>query len=57
MENLETRNPVMTPKGHIDCELNHPLYGWIPFTATEYDPHAYGRNIYARLILELEGSK
>ena len=55
MENLETRNPVLLPDGSIDCELNHPFYGWIPFTATTSDPHAYGRNIHAKLLAELEG--
>lgn len=55
MENLETRNPVLSPEGHIDCEINHPIYGWIVFTATSFDPHEYGRTIHARLLEELEG--
>ncbi len=31
---METRNPLR--KGDvIDCEINHPQFGWIPFTAQD----------------------
>lgn len=30
----------------IDCEVNHPVFGWIPFTARPDDPEDYGRAIY-----------
>lgn len=30
---MEIRNPIYTADGWIDCELNHPIYGWIPYTA------------------------
>jgi hypothetical protein len=33
----------------IDCELDHPQYGWIPFTASPDDVEQYGREIFAAL--------
>lgn len=29
---MEYRNPQRTAGVAIDCEINHPVYGWIPFT-------------------------
>lgn len=38
---MEYRNPkISTPDGWIDCEINHPQYGWIPFTANPADTGA-----------------
>lgn len=34
----------------IDCEFNHPSFGWIPFTAHVNDPELHGRDIYDQLI-------
>lgn len=34
----------------IDVELNHPEYGWMPFTASPDDPEELGRDIYAAAI-------
>lgn len=34
----------------IDCEIDHPEFGWIPFTANPQDVEAHGRDIYARLV-------
>jgi hypothetical protein len=31
--NYELRNPKYSAAG-IDCEILHPVYGWLPFTAT-----------------------
>lgn len=31
----------------IDMEVNHPTFGWIPFTATAQDPEAHGRELFA----------
>lgn len=34
----EVRNAVyVTDQGHIDCEINHPEYGWIPYTIAPDD--------------------
>lgn len=46
MEITEIRNPVFTYDGLIDCEVNHPEFGWIPFTANPNDPEAHGRAIF-----------
>lgn len=44
---MEIRNPVFDANGAIVCEVNHPQYGWIPFTADPIDPEEHGREIYA----------
>ena len=46
---LETRNPVRIAGGQIDCELNHPVWGWVAFTADPNDPEAHGREIWTNL--------
>ena len=33
----------------IDLEINHPTYGWIPFTASPNDVEAHGREVFAAL--------
>lgn len=33
---MEYRNGTFLENGWIDCEINHPNFGWIPFTI---DPH------------------
>lgn len=37
---MEYRNPRRTAGEAIDCEINHPTYGWIPFTADLSDTGA-----------------
>nr|WP_316651539.1 hypothetical protein [uncultured Gellertiella sp.] len=34
---MQFKNAVFTANGSIDMEINHPVYGWIPFTATPLD--------------------
>jgi hypothetical protein len=34
---MNYRNPVFTADRFIDCEINHPVYGWIPFTCAPKD--------------------
>lgn len=34
---MEFRNPKLNGLGGIDMEINHPVHGWIPFTA---DPNS-----------------
>ena len=43
---MEIRNPTFTPDGRIDCEIEHPEFGWIPFTADSNDVEPHGREIY-----------
>jgi hypothetical protein len=44
---MEYRNAKFTSQGTIDCEINHPEFGWIPFTASPDDHEQLGRDIYA----------
>ena len=43
---IEFRKPVRNANGGIDCEVNHPVLGWVPFTARHDDPTPHGRAIY-----------
>lgn len=43
---MNIRNPSFNSFGSIDCEINHPIYGWIPFTASMDDIEPNGREIY-----------
>ena len=47
---MEFKNPVFNAFGGINCEVNHPEFGWIPFTANEDDCEEHGREIF-RLAL------
>ncbi len=47
---MEFRNPAHNANGGIDCEINHPSFGWIPFTASPDDPSEAGREIYAAAL-------
>ena len=49
--NINTRSPVWVNAEHtaIDCEIEHPQYGWIPFTASPDDVEAHGREVFAAL--------
>ena len=44
---MEIRNPRYTATGRIDCEINHPEFGWLPFTASPEDAEPHGREIFA----------
>lgn len=44
------RSPAYNASGGVDCEINHPDYGWIPFTASPDDPEDHGRVIYAAAL-------
>ena len=34
---MDYRNAKHRANGTIDCEVNHPIYGWIPFTCDPAD--------------------
>jgi len=40
------KNPKYNADGTIDLELEHPVHGWIPFTASPNDVEEHGRAIY-----------
>lgn len=44
---MKIRKITFIAAGRFDCEIEHPSYGWIPFTATEDDAEAHGRAIFA----------
>lgn len=44
---MEIRNPAFNAFGTIDCEINHPVHGWIPFTADPADPVEMGALVHA----------
>ena len=46
MEEIAFRNVVALPDGRLDCEIEHPQFGWIPFTAAEDDLEPHGRAIW-----------
>lgn len=39
---IKWRNAVDNGDGTIDCEVDHPEFGWIPFTVTDYDTEPLG---------------
>lgn len=43
---MEFRDPVFTANGYIDMEINHPDYGWIPFTASPDDTEPHGQVLF-----------
>lgn len=43
---MEFRNAAYNAFGGIDCEINHPLFGWIPFTANLSDPEPLGAAVF-----------
>lgn len=47
MTNLKIRNATWNEDGKtFNVEIDHPAFGWIPFTATPDDPEQYGRDIF-----------
>lgn len=47
---MNYRNAKFNMHGTIDVEIEHPKYGWIPFTADPNDPVEYGRQIHAEVV-------
>jgi hypothetical protein len=41
------KNSKFNEFGDIDMEVNHPVHGWIPFTASAKDEEEHGRKLYA----------
>ena len=46
---MNYRNPKYNQFGTIDCEVNHPEFGWVPFTASPDDCEEHGRQLWAIL--------
>ena len=43
---MKYRNPTFNENGTIDVEIEHPDFGWIPFTASPDDSEPHGRQIF-----------
>ena len=51
MGKKEVRNIKETQlKNVYNCEVNHPEFGWIPFTASPDDTVEEGRSIHAQIV-------
>lgn len=46
---MDIRNAIHTQDGLIDCEVNHPVHGWIPFTASPDDTTELAVAVWADL--------
>jgi len=44
---MKYRNHRFNGNNTIDMEIDHPVYGWMPFTASPDDPEEYGRQLFA----------
>lgn len=47
---MNYRNPRWNHCGTIDCEINHPELGWVPFTANPRDPQRHGVELYEAIV-------
>lgn len=47
---MNARNPVYTATGMIDIEVDHPLLGWIPFTASPHDLEPQGVKLFEAAV-------
>lgn len=43
---MDIRNAQYNKFGTIDCEIDHPNYGWIPFTADPDDVEPLGAQVF-----------
>lgn len=46
---MDYRNATRNQNGTVDVEINHPVFGWIPFTASPDDPEPFGRAVYREI--------
>jgi hypothetical protein len=44
---MKMRNITWNDVGTIDCEIEHPVHGWIPFTADPNDVESHGREAFS----------
>tara|TARA_R110000796_G_scaffold249853_1_gene378117 strand:+ start:1851 stop:2213 length:363 start_codon:yes stop_codon:yes gene_type:complete len=43
---MNYRNAQYNNFGTIDCDINHPVHGWIPFTANPSDVEPIGAEVF-----------
>jgi hypothetical protein len=50
LSSVNFRNVSYTSETNLlNCEIEHPTYGWIPFGASSGDVEEHGRDIYQRI--------
>lgn len=47
---MKFRKPRFNDNGTIDCEVEHPEFGWIPFTASPDDVEESGKGIHTAIL-------
>jgi hypothetical protein len=47
---MQVKNLQYNEVNAINCEVEHPQFGWIPFTASPDDVEQMGRDIYAQAV-------
>lgn len=47
---MNAKNPKYASNQAIDLEIEHPEFGWIPFTASAKDVEQFGRSLCDRAI-------
>jgi len=45
-----TRNLIRNANGTVNMEIDHSVYGWIPFTADPNDSEQHGKDLYAAAV-------
>lgn len=50
---MQYKNARWNEQGDIDCDLEHPAHGWIPFTASKNDVAPFGRLLFAEIEANL----
>ena len=50
MKNLKQPKFSNFQRTQIDCQIEHEIFGWIPFTASPDDSEEFGRALYAALL-------
>lgn len=47
---MKFRKPSYNANGGIDMEIQHPKFGWIPFTASPNDPEKHGLSLFSEAM-------
>lgn len=49
---MNIKNPIWADENHtkIDCQIDHPQIGWIPFTANPNDVEPLGKQVFDACI-------
>ena len=47
---MQVKNLSYNSVGTIDLEIEHPTYGWIPFTSSPDDNEPLGKELYAKAV-------